>query len=374
MTDKEIRIGKPTVSKESIDLIMDCLKNKSVSEGYMTYMLERKLEQVLNYKHVVLANSGHSALVLAFRAAKDLYGRNRIITTPITFISTISAALSAGLQVSCVDTKQGSFLMNEEQAQDIARDTDIYCPVHLFGYEVPAISKENGSFIVQDCCEAFGTKFKTYGERRGISCFSFYTSHVLGSGEMGCIATDDDVEFEFIQSIKDQGRYAPREFDHVDKFIKRKWSGRYAHRYVGYNFRTTDIQAALIYGSIKYLPTVLERRVSVVRYLNENLALYALIKVPNLDSDVSYLGYPIICDNQAIRDDMVDALEERKIETRPLMSLIPEERAVYREVDCPRGYVNAMGIHSRGFYISCHDSLEMEDLNYIVKSFREILG
>ena len=95
---------------------------------------------------------------------------------------------------------------------------------------------------------------------------------------------------------------------------------------------------------------------------------------PDYNAEVSYLAYPIICESQGIRDSLLNGLDEQGIETRPLMSVVPEEEAMRGRVSSPAGYREALDVHRRSFYISAHESLTEEDVARVSKGVREILA
>lgn len=385
---REIRIGKPTVTPEGRAFILKALDEGRVSEGYFTEKLEATIQEKLNVKHAVLVNSGHSALVIAYQAARDLRGVDEILTTPMTFISTVSAALEVGLRVTCLDI--GTNLQIDEKIawqyffdHVDGRDRRLaYVPVHLFGYPCPSlrmIRESSELFQIDDACEAFGSRRaggKHLGTEGDIGCFSFYTSHVLGAGEMGCVVTDQDDLASYLRRAKDQGRAHLRPTNHIEQMTSVDPASRYHHSILGWNFRTTDIQAALVLGAMPHLSAILMRRRGVVSQLNHLLRRWKpRISVPFWDPDVSYLGYPIVCGDKETRDLLMFGLDRRGIETRPLMSYLPEEAALKGKLCLPHDQpTRARDIHSRGLYISCHDSLGEDDINYIGKSFDEVLS
>lgn len=365
----DIRLAKPEISARSKELVRDALDQGRVSEGLYTRRLEGKIAELLGAKHCVMANSGHSALVMAF----SLSGRKNydsIVTTSLTFISTISAARQAGLKVFVVDTEKDGFLMQVGQAEDLLGPWTLFVPVHLFGYPVANPGQE---FQVQDACEAFGTR--SLNATDGVSCFSFYTSHVGGCGEAGCVVTDDPADARYLRSVKDQGRFHERQADHVEARTRTPVDERYRHRYLGYNFRTTDVQSAILLGQMEEIRRVIEIRRQNVERLTRALGAYQdRLILPAARGDVSHLAYPLIARDRELRDLLVRGLEEAGIETRSLMSLIPRQEACRGEVSAPFGFENAASVHERGFYVTCRENLSGEELGYVEDTFRRLLA
>lgn len=394
---REIRIGRPTITPEGRRMMENALNDGRISEGLYTSQLELGFQKKLGVRHAIVVNSGHSALVVAYCAAKALRGIEKIVTTSMTFISTVSAALEAGLQVVCLDIGDDLQIDNDRLRRYFETDPSgsevAYVPVHLFGYPCTPMHKirgPHGVFQIDDACEAFGSRRAggaLIGTEGDIGCFSFYTSHVLGSGEMGLVVTNDDELAAYMRRSKDQGRTHLRPTNHIEKMTSIDPGCRYHHSILGWNFRTTDIQAALVLGALPDLGAILMRRRGVVHQLNNVLEKWTWaqserwpharhrLSLPRWDRDVSYLGYPIICGNVETRNLLMFGLDRRGVETRPLMSFLPEEEALANQPgftawECPM----AKDLHSRGLYISCHDSLAEEDIDYVGRAFDEVLG
>ena len=375
----KVRVGSPTITDAAIGRVMRCLVSGRVSEGVAVDELERALAATVGAKHAILFNSGHSALVASYLTAKRNHGVKIAVTTSLTFISTISAALEAGLDVECMDVNPGTFLINANQARERLQkeQNSVYVPVHLFGYRAEILPQ---FFMIQDCCEAFGTGGidRPVVGLPHIGCYSFYTSHVMGAGEMGFAVTDNEEDAIMLRKVKDQGRKYLRPASHVATGAAAPPGERYSHDQIGYNFRTTDVQASIILGSLPELGTILKKRQTVVKGLNRVLSQFKSLTLPEWRDDVSYLAYPIICDTPETRNKLLVGLDERGIETRPLMSLIPQETAITKLDDgrfwAPFGFEEAKKVFDRSFYISSHDSLCAEDMKTVHDAVKDILG
>lgn len=374
---REVRIGQPTITKEGREFLNQALDEGRTSEGKFTGLLEKRFAEMMSVPYAIAVNSGHSALLVALRAAYLVYGYRQAITTSISFISTAAAAIEAGYSVRCVDVGQ-DLLIDADQAEKLLNENTkaLYLPVHLFGYPAKSIP---GKFTIHDSCESLGTEWgpdKAMGTVP-VGCFSFYTSHVLGCGEMGMITTtDQDLDWTMRQ-LKDQGRDWLRLFDHMERKTITPPDRRYTHEHLGWNFRTTDIQAALLLGSLETvkLQQVIKARQRVVANLNSALLKFEqILTLPRFSTSVSYLGYPIICKTDKLRNKLLTELDHLGVETRPLMSFLPDQEAVYKYLEnSPDETSVAYDLHSRGFYISCHDTLTQEDIEYVLECFRSIL-
>lgn len=374
---RNVRVGGPRISTEGKSAVMRCLEEGRISEGKVTRRLEDEIARAFGAADAVAVNSGNSALFLSYVAAREIHKKKYLVTTALTFAATVSSALNAGLIVSCCDVGD-DLLVNPLQAEAEIRKLGahqvVYTPVHLFGYPCKPVS--GATFMVQDSCEAVGTELS--GKPVGlpnIACLSFYTSHVGGCGEIGVAVCADQKDADFIRSMKDQGREIRRDPHHVEKMTPTPFSKRYAHARVGWNFRTTDIQAALALDSWKNLPAITATRREIVRNFNESIKKYEP-KVKSLAPGlpgISHLAYPILCETVQLRDLLVRNLEARGIETRPLLSVIPKEQAFWSKVKSPNGIEMADYLHKRGFYMSCHESIITPDYAAIGEVFETTL-
>lgn len=367
-----VQVGYPTLSPGAVIAAIQCLMDGRVSEGPLVMQAEEALARLMGSKTAILFNSGHSALVCALTALRINRDMKRVLTTPITFISTVAAAIQAGLKVVCTDVQHGTFLMDAAQAEeymDQYHTSTIYLPVHLLGYEAPGLQRAHAT--VEDACEAFGStnaRGEYLGRHGDVGCFSFYTSHVLGCGELGLAITDDPELAALMRRIKDQGRTKLRIPPEGDGPLT-----AYDHSLVGYNMRTTDLQAALLLGNLPFLEQIVRQRQANVRQLNEGLKGLALT-LPTESTRVSHLCYPITCKNSITRNYLMENLARQGIETRPLMTLIPESEAMTGMVETPWGYWDAKDIHDRTFYISCHDQLTPNKINLMAGKIASLMS
>jgi dTDP-4-amino-4,6-dideoxygalactose transaminase len=156
---------------------------------------------------------------------------------------------------------------------------------------------------------------------------------------------------------------------------KEDFDPRFTFDTFGYNFKTTDIFAALAESRINQLEEIKQKRLTNVSFLNEALGKHSnVLQLPEYSSDVSYLAYPLIA-KEGKRKGIREELEKRGIETRPIFQCIPTQQPVYSYLkeEYKGKLPNAEYIGKNGFYIGCHQYLSQQDLEYIVKSFDEIL-
>jgi CDP-6-deoxy-D-xylo-4-hexulose-3-dehydrase len=153
---------------------------------------------------------------------------------------------------------------------------------------------------------------------------------------------------------------------------------RFTHDMIGYNFKTTDLSAALGISQLRRIDQINQRRAEIVKYLNKGLKRFSeLLQLPDYSMNVSYLAYPIIIRRPDIvtRKCLRLKLEEYGIETRPLFGCIPTQQPAYANLkkEYKDKLPNAEYAGRNGFYIGCHQYLQNDDLDYVADIFEKIL-
>ena len=399
---RKVRIGDIQISNEEKDAVMKVLDSNWLSEGPLVKKFEEDWANYVGAKYCVAVNSGTSALIAGLEAFKHHEGFSKakegtkVITSPLTFIATVNSIKLANYQPAFVDVNYDDFSLNTEKLEEYLEKNDVdehsvILPVHLLGYPcnmdgINRIAKKYDLAVLEDSAEAHGTKYggKRTGALGDAGIFSFFVTHNIQVGELGAVTTNDLELVRFLDKIKAHGRTC-----HIDgckekeKFFNTEHEfdhhPRYYHDIFGYNFKTTEIQAALAVEQIKKADWIIQRRLENVKYLNAKMEKFSdILQLPRYDENVSFLGYPLIIKNPNIisRRKMREKLEERGIETRPLFGAIPLHQPVYMHLkgDYVGKLPNAEYLGQHAFYIGCHQYLKQDDLDYVVNVFSEILN
>jgi dTDP-4-amino-4,6-dideoxygalactose transaminase len=394
-----IRIGDFSLSEEEKKIIMDVLDSGRITEHEETKKFERKWAEKIGTRYSVSVNSGTSALIAGLYALKYLAGdekRKKVITTPLTFIADSNALVLSGLTPVYGDIDKKTFGILPSEIERILEKNDpseflAILPVHLMGYpcdmdKINNIAKKYGLFVFEDCAQSHGTlyKGKVTGSISNLSAFSFYIAHNIQVGEMGAINTNNPEIRRLVKKIKAHGRKCSCEVctrmkgtcPEISKYTgKEDFDPRFTSDMIGFNFKTTDIFTALAESRIEQLEEIKQKRLTNVSFLNEGLKHHSdVLQLPEYSSDVSYLSYPLVVKKGERKVIRVE-LEKRKIETRPIFQCIPTQQPSfsYLKEEYKGKLPNAEYIGKNGFYIGCHQYLTKSDLEYIIKSFDEIL-
>ena len=244
----------PQIGNEERKLITQVLDNNFPNEGELAVLFENKISDLLGCKHAVAVTSGTAAIFLSLKALGVGHG-DELIVPDVTFIATANAVEMCGAKPVLVDVSSKTMNIDADAfAKAITTKTKAVIPVHVSGRAVDMesikkIAEENNLEIVEDAAEGFMSKHKgeylgTFGKT---GCFSFSPNKTITTGQGGVIITDDDELHIRLRELKDQGR------------PKRGTGGDDIHGSIGYNFKFTDLQAALGLGQLNYLESRLQR-------------------------------------------------------------------------------------------------------------------
>jgi dTDP-4-amino-4,6-dideoxygalactose transaminase len=402
---RRIPLGDFKIGAEEKRAINEVLDNGRISEGMKVREFEKLFAEYIGTKHAIAVSSGTSALMAGMTAMiyDESINVNRgtnVITTPITYIATSNALVTTGFNPVYVDVSTETFGITPENIKEHLEEVDnieqyaFILPVHLMGYpcnmdEINKIARNYDLQVFEDSAQAHGTVYK--GKKAGslslLSAFSFYIAHNIQAGEMGAITTDDSGIIRLVRKIKANGRMCdcpvckrsegkcPRLATNEDE---NDFDPRFTHDLIGYNFKTMEFQAALGITQLKRADWIAKRRNENVKYLNEGLEEFTgSLKLPKFDKNVSYLAYPIVIKNpdKVPRKKLRIELEKNGIETRPLYECIPTQQPAFEYIkeDYKGKLPNAEYLGKNAFYVGCHQYLGQDDLDYMIKIFREIL-
>ena len=367
-----VRLGNWEATPEDFKVVEDILHSGKMSEGKYVREFEEKWAEFCGTKYCVLTNSGTSALLCALEVLKSYTTSRKVLTTPLTFIATINAIVLAGFEPTFSDVNRETFVIEP------CRGEEILLPVHLYGYPVD-MDKFEYKWMIEDAAEAHGSyyKQKRVGSVGLMGCFSFYIAHNIQVGDMGAVTTNSLEIYKALKSVKAHGRMCEcpvcgrneGRCPHKNK----DFDPRFTHSRIAYNFKTTEIQAALGINQLKKAEWILKARETNVRYLNDGLTGIKELQLPKHDPTVSYLAYPVILkDESIVRSDFLNRLTQAGVENRPLFACVPTQTPAYAHIaeKWSGKLPNADWLGSRGFHVAIHQYLTKQDLDTIVDSIK----
>lgn len=267
-----IPISKPEIGKEEIAAVTRVLESGMLAQGEVVEEFEDKFAAYIGTDNAIATNSGTSALHTAL-AAQGIKEGDEVITTAFSFFATASCVLMQNATPVFVDIDPKTYNIDQALIEaKISDRTKAIIPVHLYGQpcemrEIRDIAKANNLAVIEDAAQAHGAEYKAkkVGAIGDIGVFSFYSTKNIITGEGGMITTDNEEIAERARLIRNHGQ-----------------SRRYFHDCLGYNYRMTNIAAAIGLVQLKKIDTLSLRRMSNARYYGEQLNVKKPFVSPNV--------------------------------------------------------------------------------------------
>jgi len=267
-----IPISKPEIGKEEIAAVTGVLESGMLAQGEVVEEFEDKFAAYIGTDYAIATNSGTSALHTAL-AAQGIKEGDEVITTAFSFFATASCVLMQNATPVFVDIDPKTYNIDPALIEaKISDRTKAIIPVHLYGQpcemrEIMDIAKANNLAVIEDAAQAHGAEYKAkkVGAIGDIGVFSFYSTKNIITGEGGMITTNNEEIAERARLIRNHGQ-----------------SRRYFHDCLGYNYRMTNIAAAIGLVQLKKIDTLSLRRMSNARYYGEQLNVKKPFVSPNV--------------------------------------------------------------------------------------------
>jgi dTDP-4-amino-4,6-dideoxygalactose transaminase len=313
-----IHMAKPQIGEDEKQAVMEVLDSGILAQGPRVKAFEEGFAQMCGVNHAIATSSGTTALHVAL-LAHGIGAGDEVITPAFTFIASANSILYTGARPVFVDIDPRTFNMDVSQIESaITPRTKAILPVHLYGLAcdmdpIMSLALKHGLAVIEDACQSHGAVYK--GKKAGsfgTGAFSLYPTKNITSGEGGMITANDPVVDEKCRVIRQHG-------------MRR----RYYHDELGYNFRMTDVHAAIGLAQLNKLEKFNTQRQANAKFLSENLKGVVTPLVPD--------GYTHVFHQYTIRvpDGKRDALRAHL-----------QERGVGSEVYYP------VPIHQQSFYVS----------------------
>lgn len=331
----QIPLARPDIGAREEELILEVLRSGQLSLGPMGERFEREFAAWLGVEDAVMTSSGTTALHLGVRMLGWGEG-DEVVTSPFSFVASANCLLYEAVRPVFVDVEETLDMDPAAAAEAVGERTAGLLPVHIFGYpaampELEALARKHGLGILEDACEALGavdSEGRKVGARGNLATFAFYANKQMTTGEGGMIVPRDPDEAARLRSERNQGRA-------VDM-------GWLDHDRLGYNYRLSDLAAALGVAQVEKLDSLLERRAAVARMYEERLAAIEGVRTPiaGRGAEVrSWFVYTVRLPRDADRDATIARLAERGVASKaylPCIHLFPHLRELgYREGQFP---------------------------------------
>jgi len=365
----KIPVAEPCLGEEELKNVIEAVKSGWISsKGKFIEEFERGFAKYCGVKYGIATANGTVALHLALKALGIGRGDEVIVPT-LTFIATANAVTYCNAKPVFVDSHPEYWCINPEKIEDkITKNTRAIIVVHLYGHPcdmdwIMDIAEDKGLYVIEDCAEAHGAEYKCrkVGSFGDIACFSFYGNKIITTGEGGMCITNNEELAEKMRILRDHG------------MSKHK---RYWHEVIGFNYRMTNLQAAIGVAQLKKLDEFVKKKREIAKWYAEELKELeekGLIKLhPEMNwAKCIYWMYSILIEDKAkvSRDDLMKMLEKNGIETRPFfvpIHMLP----IY---DSGKKLSVAEELAKKGINLPSGVKLKKEDISTVCSRIEKIL-
>jgi perosamine synthetase len=361
-----IPLCKPVIDDLEANNVLEVLKSGILASGEWVKRFEENFRKYIGTEYAVANSNGTVALDIALKAL-GLSEGDEVIVPDFTFIATANAVLFQGAKPVFSDIDEETFNLDpDDVAAKITSKTKAIIGVHLFGHPfdlgaVKEICEDHGLFLLEDCAQAHGAEYK--GQRAGsfgdLGCFSFYATKNMTTGEGGMVTTSNE-------------RLKRR----LDLIVNHGQSQKYLHTSLGYNYRLTNIQAAIGIAQLEKLDGFNDRRIKNAERLNSNLSVPGL-KTPFRDAAVKhvYHQYAVLVEDgfPLSRDEFLDYLGQNGVGSAVHYPYPVHMQPLYKSL----GYASqqcpiAMECSKKILSLPVYPGLRDDDMNYITNTINKL--
>jgi perosamine synthetase len=362
-----IPIMSPLIDAAEIDRVMDCLQSGWISsQGQYIPAFEKAFAEFCGTGHGIAVSNGTTALHLAL-VTLGVGPGDEVIVPTLTFAATANVVIYTGARPVFVDVQEATWTIDPQQIEPaLTERTRAVIPVHLYGHPAPLepilkIAEQNRLWVVEDAAEAHGAEYR--GRRVGglghLGCFSFYGNKIITTGEGGMVVTDNPGWAEKARMLRDHGMSRER---------------KYWHPLVGFNYRMTNIQAAIGLGQMTKINAIVEKKRRVAeRYHRGFQGLPGVTRPPEASwaRNVFWLyGLLLSSGNVQERDDLIRFLSAAGVETRPFFYPLH----VMPPYEGTGPFPVAERISRSGISLPSGADLTSDQIDRVVSLVREFLG
>ncbi len=362
MAETSIPIYKPFLGSEEARLVAECMESTWISsQGTFIGEFERKAESYCKAANAIAVSNGTVAIHLAMLAL-DIGPGDEVITTNFTYVASSNAILYVGATPVFTDIDPLTWNLDPSGIEArITTRTKAILYTNIYG--APAnykrlreIADIHGLYLIEDAAESFGATYdgRYSGTLGDVSTFSFFGNKTITTGEGGMVLTPHGAISDKIRKLKNQGNS-----DTV----------RYYHDILGYNYRMTNLQAAIGVAQLSKIDDILRRKRAIHQRYEDGLG--DILRMQHLESHStsSYWMCSFLFNSSDEKTRVVNSLAEKHIETRPFFKPIDELPFYEKVSDCPVSrQISELGLNLPSF-----PALEVRDQDYIIKLIRNTI-
>ena len=365
----KIPVNEPIIAPESRQAVIEALETGWVSSaGPCITQFEQEFADFLGMKHGVAVMNGTAALHLALASLRIGPG-DEVIVPDFTMISTVTAVMYTGATPVFVDVDPETFAMDPDlMAKAITPRTKAILPVHIYGHSadmdpILETAKKHNLAVVEDAAEVHGATYKgrLCGSMGVMNCFSFYANKLITTGEGGMVVTNDDALAARAKGLRDLAHSPEKRFVHTD---------------LGFNYRMTNLQAALGVGQMPHIKEYVEKKQWMGRRYKEELSKVPGLRLP-ITKDYAtnvYWMYAVLVEDAfgMSKDTLRKKLAERGVDTRDFFYPCHSQPFLSTHPQAKESFPVSEDIAKRGFYLPSGLALTEEQLSTVTQAVRDI--
>ncbi|MEQ9287544.1 MAG: DegT/DnrJ/EryC1/StrS aminotransferase family protein [Cyclobacteriaceae bacterium] len=364
MAEMIIPVYQPNISGNERKYVNECLDSTWISsKGKFIELFEYEFSKYIGCKYAITVSNGTVALHVAL-LAMGIGPGDEVLVPSLTYIASVNAIAYTGATPVFVDACPDSWQMNiEETEKKITKNTKAILAVHLYGDAcnigmLQSICSKNNLVLIEDCAEALGTRYdgKMVGTFGDIATFSFYGNKTITTGEGGMVVTNNPDIKDKCFKLKGQGLANNKEY----------W-----HDVIGFNYRMTNVCAALGLAQLERLDSILLRKKEIANYYFQELKQDKLQFPREIDKNTSsHWMCNVLVDNEGQRDKLRKYLAGFGIETRPVFYPI-HTMPIYEKEDVKLPVSENLSL--KGITLPSFPDLSKDQMDYIVKNIHNFL-
>lgn len=369
----KVPLLRPYFGQEELEEIRKVLESGWVSQGPKVKEFEDRVASYLGVKHAIAVTNCTCALHLSLLGLGMGKG-DEVLVADYTFPATAHAVLYCGAEPVFVDVDPRTYNINTEEIEAKITDrTKAIIPVHTFGQpaemdRIMEIAEEHDLLVVEDAACALGAKHKDEfaGTIGDLGCFSFHARKGITTGEGGMVTTNDLGYAEKVRHLSVFGMTAAWDREKSDRLVIPEFTD------VGYNYKMSDITAAVGVAQMRRLESIVKRKQELAKYWDEKLDYLELIESPTVAKCARhvYQSYVALVDERINRNRLIERLMKEGIQTQ-IGTYSCHIQPVYRsKVKCPR----SLDVYNRALALPMYFGLREEDIDIAAETLHKVIG
>ena len=374
MSNKFIPVNIPKLYNSEKTNVINCVRTNWISsEGKFVKEFEKKFSQYNSRKFGVAVSSGTAALEVAIKAL-NLKKNSEVIIPSFSIIATALCVVKCGLKPILVDCSLSTWNMDPEKViKKISKKTSAIIITHIYGLPVDLqkiinVAKKKNIKVIEDAAEVIGLKYKNRmcGSFGDVSTFSFYANKHITTGEGGMIVTNKKDIYEKCKSLRNLS-------------FSKSYFDRYNHDDIGWNYRMTNMQAALGCGQLKSINKIVKRKREIgnlyYKHLKKNKHLLFQENKNSYSKNIYWVfGVLLKKNSRSKRDFLMRALLKNKIDTRPFFLSMNKQKVFKKmKIFSKSKMPNSEYLSNNGFYLPSGLGISNNEIRYVCTTLNQLL-